>query len=67
MSDIATLMSRNPLELLDRDIDEIIAVMRRQRTTFNSAPAAAPAKLTKKETEAKSAGLGLSLNLELKK
>lgn len=66
-TDYALLMSRNPADMNDADIDLIIERMRKARLTFNTGPAPAEQKLTKKEAEVKSAGLGLSLNLELKK
>ena len=67
MSDIALLMARDPFEHTDADIDAMIERYRASRTSFNSAPAAAPApKLTKKEQEVQRAGItGLSLNLEM--
>lgn len=36
MSDIAELFSRDPLDLTDQDLDQIIAKLRASRAAFNS-------------------------------
>lgn len=50
MSDVNDLFSRNPMDLTDSDIDEIIEKMREQRKTFKQMPLGkSPKKLTEKE------------------
>lgn len=50
MSDINELFSRNPMDLTDSDIDQIIEKMREQRKSFKQLPLGkAPKKLTEKE------------------
>lgn len=51
MSDIATLMARDPLSLTAPDIDEVILYFRSQRVTFLQTGKGAP-KLTDKQSEA---------------
>lgn len=61
---MAELFYRDPLELTDEDISEIIAKLRENRAAFLANPAAAkangPKKLTEKQEEA------ASLNLDIK-
>jgi cytochrome c553 len=52
------LMVRDPLKLNEQDIDQLIAHYRSLRHTYNSAPAAAPVKLTAKEKATEGLNLG---------
>ena len=63
-TDINELFSRDPLELTNEDIDEIIAHMRERRVLFNSTPvtkAGAPKKLTAAQSKVQ----GLNVDFEL--
>lgn len=64
MSDINELFSRDPLDLTDDNIDEIIAHMRERRHLFNTTPTSksgAPKKLT--AAQKKVSGLNLDFKL----
>lgn len=58
MSDISELMARDPMELNDKDVDEVIAYMRTKRAQFKSG--ATPTKV-KVSAEAAKAAKGLDL------
>lgn len=64
-TDINELFSRDPLKLTDEDITKIILEFRKRRNLFNANPAAAaaPKKLTAKESAAASLKIDLDLGL----
>jgi hypothetical protein len=62
-TDMNELFSRNPLELTNDDISEVIAYMRDKRSKFIAAPAAKPRATTKKKlTDAEQRAKALKLD-----
>jgi len=60
VTDITELMSRDPVNLTDENIDQIIEEYRKKRHLFQSAPAGTKPKRAKKVSEATQ-----KLNLEI--
>jgi hypothetical protein len=63
-TDINELFSRDPLNLTDPDIDEIIAAMRERRHLFKAGPAKAPS-AAKTLTNKQQVASKLKIELEL--
>lgn len=65
-TDINELFSRDPLDLTDDDIDEIIAAMRERRHLFNSMPAKSSGSRTSAAlTDKQKAASKLKIELDL--
>lgn len=63
-TDINELFSRDPMDLTNEDIDEIILHYRKRRASFNSTPttkSGAPKKLTKAQESVKKLDLDFKL------
>jgi len=60
MTDINEMFSRDPLDLTNEDIDDIIEEMRKRRHLFKTvgAPKPGPTKLTEKQTLASRLDIG---------
>lgn len=66
MTDITELFSRDPMELTDENIDQIIEEMRKKRHLFNAGGASTGRKpAAAKKTAAQEAASKLDIDLEL--
>lgn len=63
-NDLNELFSRDPLQLTNDEIDQIIEEMRAKRHLFQSAPATKP-KAAPSKTKAQAAALKLDIQLDL--
>jgi len=64
-TDINLLFSRDPMQLTDDDITDIIVEYRKRRVLFNASPSTPAAKKTPKLTEGQKAASMLQIELKL--